>query len=339
MTDIKKEGREKKFSGFIMLTRMNYYAAENAKILAREIEVVKPDLILYDITCLYLRPTLEYYEKWHTISQNTNVSERSTLEFNPSRKLPPMVVINPSFAIDHATYPNKIEAKLFIPPIFTWDFFVGMIFYLIAHFYKCFKLGFGFRMPFKNILPGPLPNTKFMLVTVFPELQARSHMFDNNFYKFVGSTIDESVKNEFSLKNTDVLSEIFDKFKDRETKINILEEKEQLVYVSLGSTFNNNIDVYKIIVDGIKSFNLGSNRHNIKLDNLTVVVSTGDVVYNKFTELINKNEYLLPSNILLVKSVPQTEILKKATLFVTHCGQNSVSESVHCGGKSYILYY
>ena len=93
-------------------------------------------------------------------------------------------------------------------------------------------------------------------------------------------------------------------------------------------------------MDGIKSFNLGSNSRNIKLDNLKVVVSTGEYVLNKFTELINKNGYLLPNNIFLLKSEPQTEILKRASLFITHCGQNSVSESVHFGGmKNLIEYY
>ena len=67
----------------------------------------------------------------------------------------------------------------------------------------------------------------------------------------------------------------------------ILDEKELLVYVSLGSTFNNNFIVYKEILDGIKSFNLGSNSRNIKLDNLKVVVSTGEYVLNKFKNTNN----------------------------------------------------
>ena len=338
MTEIDHNAKIKIFEGFIMLTRITYYSAHNAKELAREINREKPDLILYDITCLFLRPTLEYYSKWYDISQRTEHSERSKLEFNPS-KLPPLVCYSPSFAMDHKNYPNKLEEKFLIPPAFSIGFFLGIILYLISHFYRCYKLGFGFKNPFKNVLPAPLPNTISVLVTVFPELQPRSYNFDK-LYKFIGSTIDESVKNEFSKNENENLKEILSKFKIKDSKRNILdEETKHLIYVSMGSTFNTNISAYRAILDGIKSFNLGSNKHGIKLDNLTVVVSTGDVVLKEFTDLINKNEYLLPNNIFLIKSVPQIELLKRATIFVTHSGQNSVSESVHYGGESFIINY
>jgi len=158
-------------------------------------------------------------------------------------------------------------------------------------------------------------------------------------YKFIGSTIDESVENEFSSNDSNELKEILSKFKVKDSKMSILdEEKEHLIYVSMGSTsFNSNITAYRAILDGIKSFNLGSNKYGIKLNNLTVVVSTGEIVLKKFNELIEKNEYLLPKNILLVKSVPQIELLKRASVFISHCGQNSTSEAVHYGGEQ--LFY
>jgi len=273
-----------------MLNRLAYYAAGNAKELAREIDREKPDLILYDITCLFLRPTLEYYTKWYEISQRVAPAERSKLEFSPT-KLPPKVCYSPSFAMDHKIYPNKTEERFLVPPVFSLGFFLGLILYLIAHFYRCYKLGFGFRNPFKNVFPGPLPDTNGgVLVTVFPELQARSHLMDEKMYKFIGSTIDETVKNEFSSNDSNELKEILSKFKVKDSKMNILdEEKEHLIYVSMGSTFNSNIAAYRAILDGIKSFNLGSNKHGIKLDNLTVVVSTGEIVLKKFNELIEKN--------------------------------------------------
>ena len=183
-----------------------------------------------------------------------------------------------------------------------------------------------------------LPRFDFAwVVTVFPELQPRSHNFDET-YKFIGSTINESVKNEFSYNDNEYLKEILTKFKIKDSKRNILEEeKKHLIYVSMGSTFNTNIAAYRAILDGIKSFNLGSNNNGIKLDDLTIVVSTGELVLKEFTDLINKNEYLLPNNILLIKSVPQIELLKRASIFVTHSGQNSVSEAVHYGGE-YLLF-
>jgi hypothetical protein len=93
---------------------------------------------------------------------------------------------------------------------------------------------------------------------------------DEKMYKFIGSTIDETVKNEFSSNDSNELKEILSKFKVKDSKMNILdEEKEHLIYVSMGSTFNSNIAAYRAILDGIKSFNLGSNKYGIKLNNLT----------------------------------------------------------------------
>jgi UDP:flavonoid glycosyltransferase YjiC (YdhE family) len=39
----------------------------------------------------------------------------------------------------------------------------------------------------------------------------------------------------------------------------------------------------------------------------------------------------LPENILLFAKVPQIELLKRASLFITHAGQNSTSETIQYG--------
>ena len=49
--------------------------------------------------------------------------------------------------------------------------------------------------------------------------------------------------------------------------------------------------------------------------------------------MIKKGRFEVPDNIILVKSAPQIDILKKASLFITHGGMNSASESIHFGGK------
>ena len=65
MTEIAEIGKKKVNQSVIMLKRLSYYAAENAKELAREIDKQRPDLIIYDITALYVRWTLDYYNKWY----------------------------------------------------------------------------------------------------------------------------------------------------------------------------------------------------------------------------------------------------------------------------------
>ena len=54
--------------------------------------------------------------------------------------------------------------------------------------------------------------------------------------------------------------------------------------------------------------------------------------------MITRNEYSLPDNIILVKTAPQTEILKRASLFINHSGMNSASEAIHYGGKIKIFF-
>ena len=46
-----------------------------------------------------------------------------------------------------------------------------------------------------------------------------------------------------------------------------------------------------------------------------------------------EKNYEIPDNIYLVRSAPQLDILKRASLFITHCGMNSTSETVHFGGN------
>ena len=341
ITDIKKDEKRKLYTGLTLLRKLTYYAVENASKLAKEIDKEKPDLILYDVLAKYFQYVMEYYTKWYNIAQRTSPFERANLEFSPT-VLPRLVGFSPSFVAVKKVFPNKTEEKILFPPLLSIHFLFALISYFMAHFYRCFKCGFGFVNPFKYMSTAPIESTKFVMVAVFPELQARSHMLDKKMYKFIGSTLDETVKNEFSMdKPEEVLNKVFDQFKVTASKINILEEKEHLVYVSMGSLFHNNIAAYTDILEGIKSFDLGSNSHNIKLDNLKVIVSTGEYVFKNLTELIRRNEYSLPNNILLVKSVPQLEILKRASLFITHAGQNSVSESVHYGGlvKLYIGIY
>ena len=56
---------------------------------------------------------------------------------------------------------------------------------------------------------------------------------------------------------------------------------------------------------------------NLKLNHLEIVFSVGQF-YDSFQDLIQNNDYKLPNNVYLFKFVPQLEILKRASLFITH---------------------
>ena len=108
-----------------------------------------------------------------------------------------------------------------------------------------------------------------------------------------------------------------------------------LIYVSLGTVFNAQFELFKTIIKAFRTFDLESltTKSKIKRENLRIIVSTGATVYDQFQTAIKSNQYVLPDNIYLAKSAPQTEILKRASLFITHNGMNSTSESIHYGGK------
>ena len=316
--------RKRKFVGFKVVQFFTQFASNSAVYFANEINRESPDLIIYDVMSIYLKWALIYYNKWYDLAQKSSAEQRKKLEFCPTQKVPPLVCSSPSFCGQDQIYPNKVEFSLIAPSFFSFTFIFGLIMCLLENLKICFTLKLGLINPFKHIIPRPFLNTQFVMCTVFPELQPRSHMFDHNMYRFIGATIDENVKNEFSNKNHDALSEILS------MKISLAgnkyQEKIKLIYVSLGSIFNNNIDLYKLIINGLKQTN--KNDQEIR-----VVVSTGDSVYEQFDDLIRKGLYSLPSNYILVRSAPQVEILKRAQLFITHSGQNSVSESIHYAGN------
>ena len=87
---------------------------------------------------------------------------------------------------------------------------------------------------------------------------------------------------------------------------------EKLIYISMGTVVNNNVKFYH---DSIKAF------ANI---NYQVIMSVGNLVDMK--EFEN-----LPENINVYQSVDQIAVLSKADVFISHCGMNSVNESLYYG--------
>jgi zeaxanthin glucosyltransferase len=87
-----------------------------------------------------------------------------------------------------------------------------------------------------------------------------------------------------------------------------------LIYASLGTLVNGLDDLYKFMLTALKP--LG--------DEVQVVLSVGK-------NIDPKNFEPIPSNTIVVRSAPQIELLKRASLCITHAGLNTVLESLAQG--------
>lgn len=101
----------------------------------------------------------------------------------------------------------------------------------------------------------------------------------------------------------------------------ILPDKKKarpLVYVSMGTVINDRPDFYGKCIDALKDMDVD------------VIISCGNYVSPD-------NLGKLPDNIKVFPYVNQLDILSRADAFITHCGMNSVSESLYMAAPM-ILY-
>lgn len=87
-------------------------------------------------------------------------------------------------------------------------------------------------------------------------------------------------------------------------------KKDKLVYISMGTVNNDMLNLYKNCITALKD------------TNYQVIMSVGDLVHIK--ELGN-----LPENITVYSHVDQIAVLNIADVFLSHCGMNSVNESLY----------
>lgn len=123
------------------------------------------------------------------------------------------------------------------------------------------------------------------------EFQVDNDRFDDKIWKFVGpSIVDRNDKNDIPFN----------------------EIKNKIIYVSLGTIFNNSLKFFKNCIEAFKN------------TDVTVIMSIGKTL---------KKEQLgkIPNNFYVYNFVPQIEVLKRTDLFITHGGMNSTSEAMYFG--------
>ena len=83
-----------------------------------------------------------------------------------------------------------------------------------------------------------------------------------------------------------------------------------LVYVSMGTVINDRPDFYSKCIEALRG------------ENVDLMISCGNTV-----DIASLGE--LPENVQVYPYVDQLEVLSRASVFITHCGMNSVSESLY----------
>ena len=98
----------------------------------------------------------------------------------------------------------------------------------------------------------------------------------------------------------------------RPVESTLLKEKEKLVYISMGTVNNNMIELYKKCIEALKD------------TDYQVIVSVGE---ETDISLLG----VLPDHIKVYPKVDQMAVLSQADVFLSHCGMNSVNESLFFG--------
>lgn len=98
---------------------------------------------------------------------------------------------------------------------------------------------------------------------------------------------------------------------DREESFSLPEDKRRLIYISIGTAVSNP----KFFQVAKKAFSDGRYRVVLSVGKGATSSEIGDV----------------PDNFYVSSYLPQLEVLKRASLFISHCGMNSVHESLYNG--------
>ena len=134
-----------------------------------------------------------------------------------------------------------------------------------------------------------IADAKYKLMLTSKLFHPVSKAINDSFY-FIGPSIEERpIDNNFNFKK---------------------DENKKLVYISLGTIFNEDFEIYNHFIEAFKNWK-----------DFQVIMSIGN--YFDIKDIGN-----LPENILAFNYIPQTQLLKQTDIFITHGGINSINEAI-----------
>jgi UDP:flavonoid glycosyltransferase YjiC (YdhE family) len=302
------------FTIFDVHNRILEITYKNMDHLIRVCELEKPDLIICDNVSFHAKYLIFYLEK---------IDREGKLNYT----LPKVLQVYQSFAFMVGIYPTQKEVELLTGKFSLY--FVRENFKIFLKNRRIIKkydldLPFYFRKCIEIFDGLEIERMCFVL----EEFHPRTNLLKNKI-KFIGCCIEDQIRNSEKIEN-EKLKQFLDLFEPINANVNQVKSHEdknnhlKLIYVSFGTVINYVFNVFEIIIDALKTIDFNNDK-NIKFNDLRIIISTGDDTFKKFE---NK---LLPDNILILPTVPQIEVLKRASLFITHAGMNSMNESVHFG--------
>lgn len=183
------------------------------------------------------------------------------------------------------------EKRLLNPKVF-FSFAQGLP-YVFPFFLLSRRLAAMYQIPRLRLRQIFIGDADLTIVYTSRCFQPDSHQLDKR-YRFIGP----SIPGESNLLCKDM---------DFPAKGDI-----PLIYISLGTVFNNNTKFYNECIRAYKNMEC------------RVIMSVGNAI-----DLSALKD--IPKNFTVRRHVPQMEVLKRADLFITHGGMNSVSEALFLG--------
>ena len=142
-------------------------------------------------------------------------------------------------------------------------------------------------------------DTKYKLMLTSKEFHLSGDLLDKSFYFIGPSTIEKRpIDESFSFKK---------------------DSKKKLIFISLGTLFNNNLDFFKICIEAFGDS-----------DEFQVIMSVGKVIDLKKFENA-------PKNFHIYNFLPQHQVLELTDIFISHGGLNSVNERLILNEKPIIV--
>ena len=314
----------------LTLTNMNLLR------IACEIDREKPDLILFDIMSLHAKWIIRYLEK-----NNKTYRKNSRACLLTTSPPPEIIIYSTGFANQRNIFPDKSDTKMLYSASWKAKYFsfFKIIKVLIRAKMLSNKFGIDFIIPIDEMFVNN-QNYKHIVFTI-PEIQPKSSLMHKNI-KYVGPCFSEKLRTNEHILNDDTPSNLramlekFDSINPTESYENLINENNnRLMYVSFGTVFDSGIEAYLKIIEAVNLFNNQTvedlNKKGIKINKLNTIMSVGQNLYQELERVFKKTNHTLPKEIVIVPSAPQLEILKRASLFLTHTGFGSMHESLYFG--------